>query len=165
MCVWGSVFTVFVCGLGAEVCYVFLWVVFLHISSFSSPSFVIVATFSCILFIIFFYTCHMLLLLCKAHCNEMCHINKSALPCPFWVLSATLIIIKSCHNHTVSDSLLRQIIFYSLDSKKKKNLPYFIPACSKLAEIIQQLLYLISEQLCGFVNFIQAQFENQSSMK
>lgn len=118
VCVCGSVFLVFFCGLGAGVSYVFLWVVFLHKSPFFPFLCYCGCIFSCILFIIFFYTCHMLLLLCKTHYNEMCHSNKSALPCPIWVLRTTPIIVQSCHNHTVTDSLLKEIILYSIDSKK-----------------------------------------------
>ena len=61
----------------------------------------------------------MLLHLCAAHCNKMCRMNKSLLSCPiFRNLSTTLIIAESCQNLTVTDSLLREMIWYNPDSKK-----------------------------------------------
>lgn len=48
-------------------------------------SFVVVVAYSCVLFIIFFNACYMLLLLCTGHCNEMCYINKKDLPLPILV--------------------------------------------------------------------------------
>lgn len=139
--------------VGAGVCYVLVGVVCGWLFFIFLKCFLLLSLLLPVLCFTFFYACYVSLLLCAALCNEMCYINKSALLCSF--LGTTLVIVKSCHNHTVTDSLLRETILYNLDSKK------CVTFCSCLFQFgfdnitVAVSYFSASCIVCGFEDFIQ----------